>query len=93
MKKEMLKKDLKLLKKMDDLKFRNNIESAYQCFISLNIKSEILFIIYQMQLAQLKNVTYEEILSYHRLHDSEYFNSINSIKNKEKVITFPKFPN
>ena len=23
----------------------------------------------------------------------EYFNSINSIKNKEKVITFPKFPN
>lgn len=93
MKKEILKKDLQLLRKMEDLNFRNNIESAYQCFVSLNIKSEILFIIYQIQLAQLENVTYEEMLSYHRLHDYEYFNSINSIKNKEKVITFPKFPN
>lgn len=88
----MLKQDVQLLRKMDDLEFKKNIESAYQCFISLNIQSKILFIIYQIQLAQLRNVTYEEILSYHRLHDCDYFNSINGIKNKEKVITFPKFP-
>lgn len=93
MNKEILKTDLQLLKKMDNVEFKNNIEKAYQCYISLNIHSEIVFIIYQVYLEELKEVTYQEILSYHRLQSYEYFNTINDIKNKEKVITFPKFSN
>lgn len=94
MKKNKIKNDLLVLKKMDNEEYKQYIKSAYETCINLNILSEVEFIIYQLCLENLKKVTFEEINSYKRLLDLEYFESLKLLKNElsknDKIINFPK---
>ena len=94
MKKEELKSDMRVFDKLKDYMFCYELNIAYDVFVSLKISNKADFYLYQMQLDALKKVTYEEIKSYGRLLDLEYYNIILELKKQiaeSKIVTFPKF--
>lgn len=94
MNKSYLKRDLVTYSKLNNIEYIFRMNRALDIFVSLNISNMKDYYIYQNCINELKEITYEEIISYKRLADDEYFKSIEQLyldlKNDDKVIHFPK---
>ena len=94
MKKDEIKNDLILFNKLQDNNYRFCIDRAHRICIDLNINNILDYYLYQIYIDDLKKVTYEEIISYDRLLNFEYFENIKllyqQIVDDNKIIIFPK---
>lgn len=89
-----LKNDIKLYYKLQELENYEKVRYAYYFCMDLNINSKILYSKYQIINKYLNDVSFEDVLSFSKLLDSNYFHMIeklcNEIKSNDKIITFPK---
>lgn len=94
MKREKTEIDLITYKKLEDETYFNIIDNAHTICSLLRIPKKASFCILQLYLNELKKVTYEEVMSYDRLLDTDYYNEIKQIadgaKPQDKIIKFPK---
>lgn len=63
---------------INDEDYSSKIEDAYDAFSSLNISSNLLYLKYKPVVCEFHNFEYQELLSYSRLKNKDYYNRIKS---------------
>ena len=78
--------DLIMLKVMcENEKFYKSISIAYDTFNSLNIKDKISYYKYKVYCKVLNDYSYEQMLSFKRLQDREYYEFLNKYLESDTV--------
>ena len=62
---------------INDEDYSSKIEEAYDAFSSLNISSNLLYLKYKPVVCEFQNFEYQELLSYSRLKNKEYYELVN----------------
>jgi len=66
-----------LEKLINDEDYSSKIEEAYDAFSSLNISSNLLYLKYKPVVCEFQNFEFQELLSYSRLKNKEYYELVN----------------
>ena len=89
-----IKNDIKVYRKFNDIDFNNKLMKASCICYTFQINDYMTYIKYQIQDANLKDITYFDVISFRRLLHVSYYNSlgsiVNSLDNNEKVLKSTK---